>query len=345
MKTKLTLILILVSISFSFSQLNSLVVSEIDNNIRSIFQDRNGMYWFGTNSNGVYRYDGINTIQYTVRDGLANNQIQSIQEDESGNLWFATGLFGVSRFDGKHFTSYTNQEIIELNKNKENILKSNPNSLWFFAGGGAFFYDQNQLVYLPIGKIEADIKSSQNSSNKLSRFSVYSILKDSKGNIWFGTQAEGVCRFDGKNFTWFNEKGLAGPAVLCLFEDKKGNIWFGNNGAGLFYYDGKTLKNFTQEKNLENKEYSTTGESKPNTLACIYSINEDNKGKLWIGTVDNGVWIYDGKTITNYTTKDGLTSNAVNTIYKDLYGEMWLGTDGDGICKLKGKTFVKFEIE
>jgi ligand-binding sensor domain-containing protein len=31
--------------------------AEIDDNIRSIFQDKNGIYWFGTNAAGVYRYD------------------------------------------------------------------------------------------------------------------------------------------------------------------------------------------------------------------------------------------------------------------------------------------------
>ena len=95
----------------------------------------------------------------------------------------------------------------------------------------------------------------------------------------------------------------------------------------------KTLTNFTQEKKLDNEDFRSTGESKPETLARIYSMNQDNNGTLWIGTVDTGVWLYDGKNITNYTTKDGLTSNAINTIYKDHYGEIWLGTDQYGICK------------
>lgn len=353
MKTKATQILILFVFTFSFSQVNTIshavditnVTSKMDKNIRSIYQDRNGNYWFGTNAAGVYRYDGVTLAQYTVKDGLADNQVQSIQEDEMGYLWFGTGLFGVTRFDGKTFTTFTNKETLVLNTETPNKLKTEPNSLWFYAGGGAFFYTENKLTYLPIGKTDADISNSQNTSKNLSRFSVYSILKDRKGNLWFGTQAAGVCRYDGKSFTWFTEKGLAGPAVLCLFEDKKGNIWMGNNGVGLFCYDGKTLTNFTQEKKLENENFRVTGESKPGTLTRIYSINQDYKGTLWIGTVDTGVWLYDGKSIINYTTKDGLTSNAINTIYKDHYEYIWLGTDQDGICKFNGKTFTKFEVE
>ncbi len=341
MKTKSIVLLFLFTISFSFSQ----VIAKIDPNIRSVFQDRNSNYWFGTNSNGVYRYDGKTLMQYTVSEGLSDNQVLSIQEDEMGNLWFGTGLFGVSRFDGKTFTTFTHKEILLLNNETNNSLKPGAKSLCFYAGGGAFFYQDNKLTYLPIGKTDTDIKNSQNSAKNLSRFSVYTLLKDSKGNLWFGTQAAGVCRYDGNSFTWFTEKGLAGPAVLSLFEDNKGNIWMGNNGAGLFCYDGKTLINFSQEKKLDNPNFQLAGESKPGTLARIYSINQDYNGILWIGTVDNGVWLYDGKNIINYTTKDGLSSNAINTIYKDNYGEMWLGTDQDGICKFNGKTFTKFEIE
>lgn len=323
---------------------------EIDDNIRSIFQDKNGIYWFGTNAAGVYRYDpkqaaGKNLTQFTEKDGLANNQVQSIQEDKAGNLWFGTGRFGVSRFDIKTFTTFTTKESLTVN----NEWKSELNDLWFYAGGGGYRYNGYTLTYLPFPKPDFDAKYTPAPPENLSRYAVYCTLKDTKGNLWFGTQANGVCRFDprravGKTFTWFTEKGLAGPAVLALFEDKNGNIWFGNNGSGLFRYDGKSLTNITEEKGLSNKEFRASNKPGPGTLARIYSINEDNTGNLWIGTVDAGAWRYDGNRLTNYTTKDGLTSNAVNTIYKDKKGELWFGTDAAGVCKFNGLSFTKFVV-
>jgi ligand-binding sensor domain-containing protein len=59
--------------------------------------------------------------------------------------------------------------------------------------------------------------------------------------------------------------------------------------------------------------------------------------------MDSGVWRYDGKNITNYTTKNGLTSNSIQTIYKDKKGELWFGT-GEGVFKFNGETFSKFTI-
>jgi ligand-binding sensor domain-containing protein len=323
---------------------NATTATEIDKNIRSIFQDKNGNYWFGTNAAGVYRYDGKTLLQYTVKDGLPNNQVQSIQEDNVGNIWFGTGVFGVSKFDGRIFTTFTNQENLHLNNGPDLAWKIEPNDLWFYAGGGVYHYNGHSFAYLPLDKPGFNAKQPQNAPYNLSRYAVYSILKDKKGNVWFGTQAQGVCRYDGKSFTWFTEKGLSGSAVLGLFEDHNGNIWFGNNGAGLFRYDGKSFVNFTEEKRLGNSAFKVSGKSGPGTLARIYAINEDNFGNLWIGTVDAGVWKYDGTNLTNYTTKNGLTSNAINVIYKDSVGELWFGTDGDGICKFNGESFTRFEV-
>ncbi len=305
----------------------------IDKNIRSIFQDRQGNYWFGTNSAGVFRYDGEKLTQFTAKDGLSDNQVIHIQEDDLGNIWFGTGGFSVSKFDGEKFTTLSDD--VNLTNGTVENWKSDKTDLWFFAGGGVYRYSKSLLDYLPFDS------SPSNSPFSLSRYGVYCILKDKNGNVWMGTQAEGVCRYDGKRLSWFKEKGLSGPAVLGLFEDSKGNLWFGNNGAGLFRFDGNTLRNITDELGLNNPEFRLTGNPGLGTLARVYSINEDNIGHIWIGTVDAGVWEYDGSKMINYTIKNGLPSDAVNTIYKDNKGELWFGTDENGVCKFNGTKFIE----
>jgi ligand-binding sensor domain-containing protein len=320
--------------------------TEIGRDVLTIFQDKNYNYWFGTND-GAYCYDGKNLVRFTHKDGLAQDQIQTIQEDNAGNIWFGTGGFGVSRFDGQLFTTFTNDNklsaIIDSHKDWKTPIIKGTDNLWFYAGGGAYHYDGSSLTYLPFPETEAD---SKNSSNQIGAYAVYCTLKDSNGNIWFGTQAMGVCCYNGKSFTWFTEKGLSPPAVRALFEDRNGTMWFGNNGAGLFRYDGKTLSNFTEEKGLGNPEFwselKVSGKPGPGTLARVWTINEDNSGNLWIGTIDAGVWRYDGKNLTNFTTRDGLTTDAVTTIYKDKNGELWFGTNGGGVCKFNGTSFKEF---
>ncbi|RYD96159.1 MAG: hypothetical protein EOP54_14370 [Sphingobacteriales bacterium] len=312
----------------------------IDKNIRSIFQDKKGNYWFGTNGAGVYRYDQKTLSRFTYNDGLADNQVIYIQEDESGNIWFGSGTFAISKFDGTKFTTYSDK--IKITKGTDTDWTSKVNDLWFYAGGGVFRYNDLSIDYLPFAASGSNAQS--NTPFSLSQYGVYCILKDKKGNVWFGTQAEGVCRYDGKTLTWFKEKGLSGPTVLGLFEDNKGNLWFGNNGAGLFLYNGKTLTNFTEERGLGNTDFIVSGKSGIGTMARVYAINEDSNGNIWVGTVDAGVWKFDGNNFMHYGIKDGLTSNAVNTIYKDKYGALWFGTDDKGVFKFNGTKFSAFII-
>ena len=326
------------------------LVTTLGKNIQCIFHDKNDNYWFGTQNMGIYRYGGGKLVQFTDKDGLSNNQIQTIQEDATGNIWFGTGGFGISRYDGKTMTSFKNLENLRSNTKSDKELAAT-DDLWFFAGDGMYRYVRGALTQFPIQETSFGSAQDQSPSNQLGPYAVYCSLKDTKGNLWFGTQSMGVCRYDpsgtsGESLTWFIDEGLAGPAVLALFEDKNGIIWFGNNGSGLFRYDPASGKmtNFTKEKGLSNDEFRKTGKAGPGTLARIYSINEDNSGNLWIGTADAGAWHYDGKHLKNYTIKDGLTSNAVTTIFKDKKGELWFGTETD-VCKFNGTSFTAFTLQ
>jgi ligand-binding sensor domain-containing protein len=315
--------------------------NSLDLYIRSIYQDRKGNYWFGTNGAGVYHYDQRTLTQFTTKDGLADDQVIHIQEDRFGNLWFGSGNFKISKYDGVQFISYNHD--FKMTKGTKHDWGSKDNDLWFFSGGGVFRFQNSSMDYLPLES--SDSIGGTHVPFDLSRYAVYAILKDTKGNMWFGTQAEGVCRYDGDTLTWFKEKGLGGPTVLCLFEDSKGKLWIGNNGSGVFYYDGNSLINFTEKMGLSNPDFRVSGKSRPETMARVYAINEDKNGNIWIGTVDAGVWKYDGIGLSHYTTEHGLTSNAVNTIFKDQAGDLWFGTDSNGICIFDGIEFKAFIIK
>lgn len=336
-KKLLTIFSLFLSVLFTSCK-QSNTVSELGKNIRSILQDGNGNYWFGSDSEGVYRYDGKTLTQFTFKDGLPDNQVKTIQEDKSGNIWFVTGG-GICHYDGKSFITFTDTKEKRDSLTSVNGRQNTCEEICFEAGAGAYCYNGNSFSYLHLPKIALDTSYSNHP------YTVYCSYKDKRGKLWFGTQNLGVCRYDGNSFTWFTEKGLSGPVVRALFEDKNGNLWFGTNGGGLFRYDGKSLTNFTEESRVNNYEYekNLNDSVKPGNLARVWTINEDNNENLWIGTIDLGVWRYDGRNLTHYTTKNGLTSNVINTIYKDKKGELWFGT-GTDVCKFNGKSFGKFSI-
>ena len=317
--------------------------TELSRNIRSMLHDSKGNYWFGSDAEGVYRFNGKNYIQFTYKEGLGDNQIRSIEEDKAGNIWVGTGR-GISRFDGKKFTPINDENNFGLINTAHAQWISKPNDLWFEASDkreGVYRYDGTSLSLLRLPKNSMDGGFNAEETQTAGPYAVYCIYKDRKGYVWFGTQALGVCCFTGNSFFWLSEKQLSGPAVRAIFEDSKGNMWFGNNGGGLFIYDGKTLRNLTAENGLGNTNFMKGKDlnNNPGTLARVWSITEDASGDIWASTIDAGVWRYEGKTLTNYTEKDGLSMPSIPLIFKDRKGDLWFCSEGGGIMKFNGKSF------
>jgi hypothetical protein len=167
-------------------------VSELDKTIFIVFQANNKDYWFGSNGQGVYHYNGKTIRHFETKDGLCNNQIREIKEDKSGNIFIVT-LEGVSKYDGQKFFTLP---VIESNE-----WKMEPGDLWFKAPGknGAFRYDGASLYHLEFPKhYLADDFYKAIPNAPYNPYEVYTIYEDSKGNLWFGTSNFGICRFDGK---------------------------------------------------------------------------------------------------------------------------------------------------
>jgi ligand-binding sensor domain-containing protein/signal transduction histidine kinase/CheY-like chemotaxis protein len=73
----------------------------------------------------------------------------------------------------------------------------------------------------------------------------------------------------------------------------------------------------------------------------VYTVFQDSRGYLWIGTWGGGFSRFDGKTFTNYSTKDGLSDNVVFKIIEDRQGNLWFGTDY-GLNKYDRKYFTAY---
>ncbi len=301
-------------------------VFQIGKNIRYIFQDNCNNFWFASDGEGLFKYDGKTILRMTDKDGLCGNYVRLIQQDKDSTIFVVTGN-GVCIFNGKKFSTLPSSYL--------NINTTNLSNIILLFGN---YYQNNS-----INKFELPLTSRLTKNYSPTPNAVYCSYKDSKGNIWFGTESNGVCKYDGKSFTWLDEEEL-GLAIRSIFEDKNGNIWIGNNGNGLFRYNGKTLTNFTKEHKLDNPDFKNKQKEKEGTLARVWSITEDKKGTLWIATIDAGLWKYDGKVLNNFTTKDGLASNSILTLFCDNIGNLWIGAD-NGVTIYDGKTFAAFGIQ
>lgn len=333
------------------------IVSELDKAIWYIFQAKNNDYWFGSKERGVYRYDGKTLINYTTRDGLVSNDSGGFQEDKAGNIYITTSELdgghrrstqAIHKYDGKTFSTLA---IPESTSN--NAWKLQPDDLWFGGGqdtGVVYRYDGKSLHRLEFPKTKdgdehyVRTPRSQYPNAKYSPYDVYTIFKDSKGHLWFGTAVLGACRYDGKSFTWIPESELRNGSfgTRSIIEDKDGKFWFSNTRHRYGIYQNDSTE---QQKSVSGfgKEKGIFVPKAPNDEIYFQSSTLDNTGALWMATFGDGVWRYDGNSLTHYVVKDGEKAVTLFSIHKDNQGVMWLGTQSAGAYKFNGKTFEKFK--
>ncbi len=213
--------------------------------ILSMLQDRDGNLWFGTNR-GVSRYEGQTWTTFTTEDGLGHNYVPSILLDRGGNLWFGTWAGGVSRYDpgaspGQAWSTFTTEDGLAHNRVRS-ILQDREGNFWFGTVGGVTRYDPGSEAGTGPGASPGQAWSTFTTEGGLGHNNVTSILQDRGGNLWFGTWAGGVSRYDpgaspGQAWSTFTtEDGLAHNRVSSILQDREGNFWFGTVG-GVTRYD------------------------------------------------------------------------------------------------------------
>ena len=202
---------------------------------------------------------------------------------------------------------------------------------------------------------------------------IRNVMQDRSGNLWLGTNGDGVCRYDGKKLEYFSDdEGFWGVAVRGMSEDSKGNLWFGTE-RGLNRYDGKTFTNFSTREGMPHSDVwdvivddkdrvwvatlegacyfdgkkfvpfelpeSTPDPDRGVTSAnIVHSIMQDRAGRMWFGN-NSGVFVYDGKDLKNYSVEDGVCGDCVNRILESSDGTIWIATHHNGICRFDGKSF------
>lgn len=125
-----------------------------------------------------------------------------------------------------------------------------------------------------------------------------------------------------------NAQDIYAPQTMVrnMEKDSKGNIWLAA-WKDVFRYDGKSYTNITSQSSSGN----------------YWCVLEDRKGNFWFSTIGSGVSYYDGKSIKQFTTKEGLLNNEVGFIYEDKIGNIWFAANG-GVSRYDGKSFRNYMI-
>ncbi|RMF56758.1 MAG: hypothetical protein D6748_12720, partial [Calditrichaeota bacterium] len=164
------------------------------NLIFSLFEDREGNIWLGTDGGGANIFKGDVFYIYTRSEGLIDNSIWEIFEDHLGNYWIAT-QFGVTRLKFSP-NSYKPLEVEQFDTTAGlppgviSITEDDRGLLYFGSfGKGLVQFNPQSRKFLPLKKA-----TGLTDPNLLKN--ILHMRRDSSGNIWIATYGEGVFKYN-----------------------------------------------------------------------------------------------------------------------------------------------------
>ena len=296
--------------------------------VRSILKDRMGNLWMGISGKGVmllpnkssqFQYIGYKSLTDNI---IGSNSIQAVCKDYEGTLWLGTANDGIYSIDkigrSRHFTPASGDKTIPLYIS--GIHEDSNHNLWVYSQISGLMKINKKTGHC----ISVLLKYKGNEIK-----AVTAVAEDKYKRLWVGIMGGGlsfidlktnkisVCRTikNGKSYRSQSD-ALHNRWVSSLLCTSKDKLYIGS-------YDGLGC--------LDIKKMSFTSTFQKNRLFSgniIYTLCEDAKGDIWIGT-SSGLIQLNEKTANNYTYTmiDGLPSDVINSIQNDRQNNLWIGTD------------------
>lgn len=297
--------------------------------ITGIVEDTAGQIWFSTYGEGVYVYSHRRLFNFDMEDGLSGNEIYSMVSTPNGEIWLGTD-------DGISICSFHSGEkkIRKLGLDdglpdqiitKLKVDESGNVYIGTFESGLTWFDQHNQKLKPAFDNPGLD---------EITALEIF----DGR-EIWIGTRTSGVWRY---MHGWKSPRkmeilpSLKTINITDLMSDIEGNIWITMNQGGLIsgfrpfeflqcnvgeiqtlFCDHDNEVWIGSKSGLYKLDNGNTGPSKvirvvPQMDLNITDIQEDHFNRLWIGTLDKGLFIYDPGTnqltsIGSIIKKGGIT--------------------------------------
>ena len=286
-----------------------------DSDLFSVLVDSRGRIWLGSRSGQVTRLDSQGTASFDAADGLTAGPVVRIWEDQEGSIWFfGLGNSGVSVYTNGSFQRYRQGKGLP---EPWGAAQDRDGRIWFTTNG-SWVYRAEGSRFTRIGP-----------DTGLPSVVAWEALVDSEGTLWFGTSA-GLSQYLGERIHSFTGEEFEGNRVFGMAEDGDHQLWLATS-MGLTRYDRSgTFTTYTPP------EWQVAGPALTNPSPVFVSGRGD--GLVWLGA-RSGLYSFDGKGFSTYTTEDGLAGDWVTEIAEDQSGALWVASWGQGLSRQSGSRF------
>ncbi|WP_282073932.1 hybrid sensor histidine kinase/response regulator transcription factor [Polaribacter atrinae] len=209
-----------------------------------LFQSSNGVFWIGTQQNGLRKsVNPGNPLTQEFKTYLPNERISSVLEDKKGNIWIGT-------YRGVQLLKPNSKDFIKFSKilGDKNSLSSNIIiSIFEDIKGNIWIGTPNGLNKVIIKNNNYVFESYQQKDGLPNNY-IHSILEDDKNNLWIGTN-KGISKFDVNENLFYNydiNDGLKSNSFTenTSLKDKTSKFYFGGiYGLNIFHPDSIKSKN------------------------------------------------------------------------------------------------------
>jgi ligand-binding sensor domain-containing protein/signal transduction histidine kinase len=303
------------------------------NNIWTIYRDKAGIIWIGTDNGLDYYKEDLMRFKTESPIGendklLANKNTFSLINDGT-NYWM--GVLGsgivVKDKNGNTVSEYSTANGLSDN-NVLCLFKDKDGMIW------AGTYNGLSCINRTTKEIK-NYRSFENDKNSLSNNNIRAIAEDAMGNLYIGTYGGGLNILNKKTgqFSTYkndpqNKQSISNDIITGINYDGQSNLYIGTYGGGLSIFNTVTgsFTNYTSENQTKNTISS-------NFINCIYNFGNE---KLLIGTYSGGMNLFNKKTKTfiQFTEQNGMPNNNITNITADGENNIW-ATTGNQICKVK----------
>ncbi len=307
--------------------------------VRSIYVDRKGAVWVGTDR-GLGYFSNGKWLALTRRDGLPGDDVRAVLGTQRGQILVATYLNGVALYSGGRWKRLG----LGIAGNQIRTIAYAPDgSVWVGTASGVSRYYRGYWYNLTSILPNPDVRT---------------ITFDPAGRAWLGTYGGGIVRFDGKKHQVFDVMyGLASNRIIASALTPEG-LWFAHEVKGLSRFDGKNWRTYGREQTsgllpspypitamMADRNFNlwiaTSGGGviikkyrgkwsrfpyiRPGTASgAVYALAEDPEGNIWIGT-KAGLFLFSNGKVTKYTKDDGLIDNRIYSLAVEG-NKVWIGT-------------------